>query len=95
MGSEFDVATFTPSGTPGVSDDPVVLTTFVAITDHGHGVVDLSWAGSRVEDATSVLLEVAVSGSKGNGDNTLVKEGLVLGHGASSNRGPVHNLSVS
>jgi len=78
MGSELDVASITPARAPGVSDDPVVLTTFITITDHSDGVVNLGWAGGRIEDTTSVLLEVAVSGSKSNRDNTRVEGSLVL-----------------
>lgn len=83
MSSNSDVASLTPAGAPGVSDDPVVLATFVAIADHSDGVVDLGWAVLVVEDTTSVLLECTVSSSEGNGDNTGVKSSLVLRDGAS------------
>ena len=83
MSSDSDVTSVTPAGAPGVSDDPVVLATFVTVADHSDGVVNLGWAGSGVEDTASVHLELGVAGSEGNGDNTSVEGSLVLGDGAS------------
>lgn len=85
--SDLDVALVTPSGAPGVSNDVVVLATLVSVSDDCDGVVESGWAGSGVEDAASVLLEVSVASSEGNGENTLVSGSHVLGS-SSSNRLP-------
>lgn len=85
--SDLDVATVTPSGSPGVSDDVVVLATLVSVSNDGDGVVESGWAGGGVEDTASVLLEVSVASSEGNGEDTLVGGSLVLG-GSSCNRLP-------
>jgi hypothetical protein len=78
-GCNSDVAAFSPAGSPGVSDDPVILTGFIAIANHSNGVVNLCWAGRIIENTTSVHLELRVTGSESNGNNTLGKCSLVLG----------------
>ena len=80
IGSDLDVASVTPSCSPGVSDDPVVLAVGVSIADHGDGVVDRGWARGVVQDTGLVTGEDIVTSSESNSEDTLVESSFVLGH---------------
>ena len=52
-----DVTIVTPSGTPGVSDDPSV----VSVSDSGHSVVNLA-----TSEAVSIIVDTALVGLEGS-----------------------------
>jgi hypothetical protein len=49
-GSDLDVSLVSPAGTPRVSDDVVVLTTFSSVTNSGDGMIERSSTELRVHD---------------------------------------------
>jgi hypothetical protein len=56
-GGDHDVTFVTPRCTPGVSDDVVVLTVLLSVSDSGDGVIEVGSALGGVEDTLSVTLE--------------------------------------
>ena len=95
FGSDSDVTRLTPGGSPRVSDDPVVNTICVTISNDSDSVVDLGWARSGVDDTTSVHREHVVTSSKGNSNNTVVDSSLVLRNRSSSDGLIAGNLNGS
>jgi len=70
-GGDHDVTLISPSWSPGVSDDVVVLSVFVSISDSGDGVIEIGSASGGVQDTTSVTLESHLVGLNGNGNWSL------------------------
>jgi hypothetical protein len=66
-GSDLDISLISPWGTPWVSDEIVVLSTFGTITDSGDGVIEGGTAWGGVEDTTGVHLEDVGIGLDGDG----------------------------
>ena len=75
---ESDVALFTPLGSEGVSDNPVVLTIIVTITDDIDDVIELGSALWGVEDTTGIVEEDWLRSLDSNGDDVLGGSGLEL-----------------
>ena len=50
LGSQLHVAFTTPSGAPGVSDEPGIFVPDFTVPDHGDGVVEFSSASVGVKD---------------------------------------------
>ena len=76
--SDLDVSIVSPSWSPGVSNDVVILSTFGTVSNGSDGVVEASSASWSVEDTAVVKLEDGFVGFDGDGDNSLVKGGLKL-----------------
>jgi len=95
LGSDLDVAVVTPRGTPGVSNDVVVLARLRvgSIANSGDGVVEVSSALSRVHDTTSVHLEDRLVGLDGDGDWLLSNSSLELFNGLRLNVSVGRDLS--
>jgi len=72
--SNSDESRFTPAGTPGVLDNPVVLLSIVSVTNNQDTVVEVSSALSAVEDTTLISLEGTLVGFNSNGDWSVVDE---------------------
>jgi len=72
LSGDVDVTTFSPSWSPGVSDDVVGLSVFLSETDSGDGVIELGSTSRGVQDTTGVTLEDLGVGFNGNGDWSLV-----------------------
>jgi hypothetical protein len=66
--SNSDESRFTPAGTPGVLDNPVVLLSIVSVTNNQDTVVEVSSAVSAVENTTLISLEGSLIGFNGNRD---------------------------
>jgi len=66
-GGDLDVSLVTPGGTPGVSNEVVVLAGLGSVTNGGDGVVELGSARSGVEDTSGVHLEHGSVGLEGHG----------------------------
>ena len=79
-GGDLDVSSISPGGTPGVSDEVVVLARLGSVSDSGDGVIEVGSAGSGVEDTTGISLENELVGLDGHGNNGKVNGGLQLGH---------------
>ena len=94
-GSDFDVSLLSPSSTPGVSDDVVVLSGFGSVSDGGNGMVELGSASGGVEDSTGVSLEGRSVSLNGDGDDSLSNGGLELGNGVGWNVLVSKNLELS
>jgi len=63
--SELDVAFVAPRTTPGVSNDPVILSVLGTIADHSNGVIDVGWAiGFNINDTASVHRENVIASGK-------------------------------
>jgi hypothetical protein len=86
---ESEEARFTPVGSPGVSDDPVLSSVFHSEADHGDIVGDGGVIGVVDEDSSSVVLEgFGHCNSAGNGTSlvdllshvVLSFEGAEVGH---------------
>ena len=77
-GGNLDVSLVTPSSSPGVSNDVVLNTVLVSVTNGSDGVVEVSSAVSRVQDSTSVALEDVLVGLNGHGDWLLGNGSLEL-----------------
>jgi len=71
LSGDVDVTTFTPSWSPGVSDDVVRLSIFNSITDSGDGVIEGGSAGGGVQNTTGVTLESLGVSFDGNGNWSL------------------------
>jgi len=67
-GGDHDVASISPVWSPGVSDDVVVLSVLVSISDSGDGVIEVGSASGGVENTTGVTLEGRSVGFDGNRD---------------------------
>jgi len=86
-GGDVDVALVSPRSTPGVSDNVVVLSIAVSITNGGDGVIKLGSASSGVEDTRSVALEDGSVGLDGNGGGSGGDGSLEVGNGSGTNGG--------
>jgi len=53
-GGDLDVSIKSPRGTPGVSDDVVVLSVFGSVSDGGNGVIELGSASGGVHNTAGV-----------------------------------------
>jgi len=78
-GGDLDVTLISPVWSPGVSDDVVVLSVFVSISDSGDGVIEVGSAGGGVKNTTGVTLESHLVGFNGNRDWSLGNSGHQLG----------------
>ena len=94
-GSDLDVSFVSPRGTPGVSDDVVVLGSIVSVSNGGDGVIELSSASGGVEDSTGVHLEDRSVGLNGNGGWSLGNGSLELINGLGSNVGVGGNTNLT
>jgi len=65
-----DVTSFSPGGSPGVSDDSVGSSVLGSVTNSGDGVIEVVMVSTVVEDTTGVTLEVVVGGVNGDSDWT-------------------------
>jgi len=65
-----DVTLLTPRGTPGVLDNPVVLTSISTITNSEDTVVELSTARGIIKDTRGVELEGELVSLDSNGDGS-------------------------
>lgn len=65
---DVDVSTNSPAGSPGVSDDVVILGSGSAPSDGGDGVIEVGSASGGVEDSTGVSLESKSVGLNGDRD---------------------------
>merc|ERR1719329_879873 len=63
---DLDVAVVTPVGSPGVSDQSVVLAVLVAVADGGDGMVNRLAASGGVDDTAGVMLEDGAAGVNGD-----------------------------
>jgi len=77
--SDVDVTFISPVGSPGVSNDVVILGTVITVSDGGDGVIELGSAGSRVNNTGSVTLEDTGSGADGDGGWSTSNSCLQLG----------------
>merc|ERR1712070_833685 len=68
---DHDVTLISPSWSPGVSDDVVLLSILNTISDGGDGVIEVGSASGGVENTTSVTLEGHSVGLDGNGNWSL------------------------
>ena len=84
-GGDSDVASFSPSGVPGVSDDVVVLSVFVSVSNGGDGVIKLGSTLSGVDDSTLVVHEDVLVGLDDDGDGSLADGSLELGNAVGLN----------
>jgi len=73
-----DVTSLTPGSTPGVLDNPVVLSSGGAITNGEHTVVQVGAAGAR-EHTRAVELEANLVGLDGDGDRANSSDGVQEG----------------
>lgn len=67
-----EVASFSPAGAPGVTDDPEVLTILSSVSHEVHGVINIGPASRAAYDSTLVKHKGARSCSDGD------RDGLVL-----------------
>jgi len=81
LGSDSDVSTLSPGGSPRVSDDVEVLSILRSITDSSHGMIKVGSAFLRVEDTTSVHLENKLVSLDGDGSGSLSNGSLELVNG--------------
>jgi hypothetical protein len=72
----------TPGGSPWVSNEIVVLTLLVTITDGGDGVIEVGTARGGVKNTTSVHLEDGLIGLNGHGCWSLGNGSHKLGCGS-------------
>jgi len=82
-GGDSAVSSLSPSGTPGVSNDVVVLATRCTVSDGSDGVVESGTASGGVDDSAAVLPEDGIVGLDGDGDDTLVEGSLELSNAVS------------
>ena len=68
--AELDGSVVSPVGSPGVSDEDVVLSRLGSVSDGEDGVIELSSAGADGDDARPVLLEDGLVGLDGDGDGS-------------------------
>jgi hypothetical protein len=94
-GSDLDVSSISPRGTPGVSDEVVLLSTLGSVSDSGNGVIELGSAGGGVEDSTGVHLEDGSVGLNGDGSWSLGNGCLKLAHGFGGNVGVGGNSDLT
>jgi len=73
LSGDVNVTTFSPSWSPGVSDDVVGLSVFSSESDSSDGVIELGSASGGVQDTTGVTLEGLGVGFNSNGNWSLVK----------------------
>lgn len=66
LGGDVDVSFISPSWSPGVSDDVVLLSILNTISDSGNGVIEGGSASAGVHDTTGVTLEDLGIGFNGN-----------------------------
>lgn len=75
---ELDVALVTPSGAPGVLDEPVLLTILGAVTNSEDGVIAVSSTLAGGQDTGLVGLECHLVGLNRDSERLLVEGGLHL-----------------
>jgi hypothetical protein len=80
---DLDVTGLSPDGSPGVSNEVVLLARLDSVTNGGDGVVEGGSASLGVQDTGFVLLEDGSVGLNGDGDWSLGNGGLQLGNGSS------------
>ncbi len=76
------VSLVSPGGSPGVSEDVVVLTVLGSVSNEGDGVIEGGSARGGVEDTGLVELEDSLVSLNGDGDWLLGNGGLGLGGGS-------------
>ena len=94
-GGNLEISSISPSSTPGVSDDPVVLSSFGSVSDSTDGVIEVGSTLLGVEDSGGVHLEDHLVGLDGEGNWGLGKSSLKLGDGLSGDVGISGILNVS
>jgi len=94
-GSDLDVSLVSPSSSPGVSDDVVVLSVLGSVSDSGDGVVEGGSALGRVEDSSSVHLEDSGVGLNGHGHGSGSDGSLELVDGLGLNLGVGLDVNLS
>ena len=94
-GSDLDVSLVSPRGTPGVSDDVVLLSRLGSVSDGGDGVIELGSAGGGVHDTGGVHLEDGSVGLNGNGSWSLGNGGLELVDGLGGDVGVGGNSDLT
>jgi len=83
-GGNSAVSSLSPSGTPGVSNDVVVLATSCTVSDCSDGVVEAGTAFGGVDDSSAVLPEDGIVSLDGDSDDTLVEGSLELSNAVSA-----------
>jgi len=78
-GGDHDVTLISPSWSPGVSDDVVLLSILNTISDGGDGVIEVGSASGGVENTTGVTLESHSVGLNGHGNWSLSNSSDELG----------------
>merc|ERR1711907_620569 len=63
---DLDVSLISPRGSPGVSNDVVLLSVLGSVSNGGNGVIELSSTFFGVQDSTCVLLEDSFVGLDGD-----------------------------
>ena len=94
-GSDLDVSSISPGGTPGVSDEVVVLARLGSVSNSGDGVIEVGSAGGGVEDTSGISLEDELIGLDGHGDWGLGNGSLELGNGVGWDVLVVGNVDLS
>ena len=77
-GSDLDVSLVSPGGSPGVSNDVVLLSVLSSISNSGDSVVKAGSAGLGVQDTGGVVLEHSLVSLDGDGNWLLVNSCLEL-----------------
>jgi hypothetical protein len=92
---DLDVSFLSPNGSPGVSNEVVLLARLNSVTNGGDGVVEGGSASLGVQDTGFVLLEDGSVGLNGNGDWSLGNGGLQLSNGSSWDGGIGLDIDLS
>ena len=77
-GGDLDVSLVSPRGSPGVSDDVVLLSVLGSVSNGSNGVIELGSASSGVQNTGGVVLENSLVGLDGNRHWLLVDGSLEL-----------------
>jgi len=85
LNSKSDVSRFSPGGSPGVSDDVVVLSVLGSPSDGNDTVVELGSASGSGNNTTSVVLEWSLVGLNSNRDWSVLEGSLEGGGGSNLN----------
>lgn len=94
-GGDLNVSLVSPRGSPGVSDDVVVLSALGSVSNGGNGVIELGSASGGVQNTGGVVLEDSLVGLDGDRNWLLVDGSLELRDGSGWDVGVVLNLNLS
>ena len=92
---DLNVSLVSPGGSPGVSDEVVLLAVLNSVSDGSDSVVELSSAGGGVEDSASVHLEDRSVGLNSDGGGSGSNGGLELGDGLGGDGGNLGNVNLT